>query len=115
MLGDVGERGTCTTCKMSEDFSNYWTVILYFKHENGSYHRVPVTNIAALATGTSGGMTIYYTQHDFWNDDVNNTPITAFPPGFRMMVGSPTHEYTRSSQGPLAFSKYVIECSLGIQ
>lgn len=25
MEGDVGERGTCTTCEMSEDFSNYWT------------------------------------------------------------------------------------------
>ncbi|KAH8163480.1 hypothetical protein CIB48_g4763 [Xylaria polymorpha] len=73
MTGDVGERGTCTTCEMAEDFSNYWTAVLYFKHPtNGSYHRVPVKNNAALAAGTTGGMTIYYT------------------PGFRMTVGSPT-------------------------
>jgi hypothetical protein len=29
MTGDVGERGTCTTCEMAEDFSNYWTAVLY--------------------------------------------------------------------------------------
>ncbi len=56
MNGDVGTRGTCTTCEMAEDFSNYWTAVLYFKHTNGSYHRVPVTNNAALARGTTGGM-----------------------------------------------------------
>ncbi|KAK6088048.1 hypothetical protein SCUP234_01114 [Seiridium cupressi] len=89
MLGDVCERGTCTTCQMSEDISNYLTAVLYFKHENGSYHRVPVTNNAALATGASGEMSIYYTQHDFWNDDVKTMPITPYPPEFRMTVGSP--------------------------
>jgi hypothetical protein len=81
MEGDVGERGTCTTCEMSEDFSNYWTAVLYFKHPtNGSYHRVPVTNNAALASGTSGGMTIYYTPHDFQTDDIKAHPIKSFPP-----------------------------------
>jgi hypothetical protein len=66
---------------MSEDFSNYWTAVLYFKHPtNGSYHRVPVTNNAALASGTSGGMTIYYTPHDFQTDDIKKNPITAFKP-----------------------------------
>jgi len=81
MEGDVGERATCTTCEMSEDFSNYWTAVLYFKHPtNGSYHRVPVINNAALASGTTGGMTIYYTQHDFSTDDLKNQPIKAFQP-----------------------------------
>ena len=28
MLGDVASRATCTTCQMSEDFSNYWTATL---------------------------------------------------------------------------------------
>ncbi|KAI1406361.1 hypothetical protein F4819DRAFT_244825 [Hypoxylon fuscum] len=91
MTGDVGARATCTTCEMSEDFSNYWTAVLYFKHPtNGSYHRVPVTNNAALAPGTQGGITVYYTPHDFTTDDLKNQPITAFPPGFRMTVGSPS-------------------------
>ena len=81
MEGDVGERATCTTCEMAEDFSNYWTAVLYFKHpQNGSYHRVPVKNNAALAPGTTGGMTIYYTQFDFFRDNVQQQPITAFPP-----------------------------------
>ncbi len=26
MEGDIGEKATCTTCQMSEDFSNYWFV-----------------------------------------------------------------------------------------
>lgn len=29
MEGDVAARATCTTCEMSEDFSNYWTAALY--------------------------------------------------------------------------------------
>jgi hypothetical protein len=81
MTGDVGARGTCTTCEMSEDFSNYWTAVMYFKHPtNGSYIRVPVVNNAALARGTTGGMTVYYTQHDFTTDDLKNQPIKAFQP-----------------------------------
>ncbi|KAJ8123344.1 hypothetical protein ONZ43_g683 [Nemania bipapillata] len=46
MTGDVGERGTCTTCEMAE--------------------------------------------HDFTTDALRQQYITAFPPGFRMTVGSPT-------------------------
>lgn len=81
MGADIGDRGTCTTCQMSEDFSNYWTAVLYFKHPtNGSYHRVPVTNNAALAPGTTGGITVYYTQFDFNTDALNRQPIKAFPP-----------------------------------
>ncbi|OIW22867.1 hypothetical protein CONLIGDRAFT_650300 [Coniochaeta ligniaria NRRL 30616] len=92
MTGDVGARGTCTTCQMAEDFSNYWTAVMYFKHPtNGSYHRVPVINNAALAQGTTGGITIYYTQYDLSRDNIKQQPITAFKPGFRMTVGSPTH------------------------
>jgi uncharacterized protein DUF1996 len=81
MTGDVGARGTCTTCQMSEDFSNYWTAVMYFKHPtNGSYHRVPVVNNAALAQGTTGGITVYYTQYDLSRDNIKQQPITAFKP-----------------------------------
>lgn len=81
MTGDVGARGTCTTCQMSEDFSNYWTAVMYFKHPtNGSYHRVPVVNNAALAQGTTGGITVYYTQYDLTRDNIKQQPITAFKP-----------------------------------
>lgn len=91
MNGDVGARASCTTCQMAEDFSNYWTAVMYFKHPtNGSYHRVPVVNNAALATGTTGGITVYYTPYDLSRDNLKQQPITVFKPGFRMTVGSPT-------------------------
>ncbi|KAI1386518.1 uncharacterized protein F4822DRAFT_319262 [Hypoxylon trugodes] len=94
MEGDIGEKGTCTTCAYTEDFSNYWTAALYFKHENGSYKRVPIYPNAQLGTEgrdapeIKGGMTIYYTQKDFGGN--GDKHITAFQPGFRMTVGSPT-------------------------
>ncbi|KXX75439.1 hypothetical protein MMYC01_208865 [Madurella mycetomatis] len=95
MEGDVGERATCTTCQMSEDFSNYWTAHLYFKHPtNGSYHRVPVIPVQPLlggSEGAQGGITVYYTQFDLMRDNIRQQPIKAFPPGFRMTVGSPTN------------------------
>ncbi|KAK4466350.1 hypothetical protein QBC42DRAFT_302685 [Cladorrhinum samala] len=94
MEGDVGERATCTTCQMSEDFSNYWTAVLYFKHPtNGSYHRVPVLPVQPLlggSQGAQGGLTVYYTQFDLSRDNLKQQPIKAFQPGFRMTVGSPT-------------------------
>jgi len=66
---------------MSEDFSNYWTAVMYFKHPtNGSYHRVPVVNNAALASGTTGGITVYYTAYDLFRDNLAQQPITAFKP-----------------------------------
>ncbi|KAI1333849.1 hypothetical protein F5Y15DRAFT_322246 [Xylariaceae sp. FL0016] len=91
MEGDIGEQAICTTCPFSEDFSNYWTAVMYFRHSNGSYHRVPIYPNAAIGDGTEpvvGGMTIYYTQEDFETN--GNQKITAFKPGFRMTVGSPT-------------------------
>ncbi|XXH03340.1 hypothetical protein Hte_009738 [Hypoxylon texense] len=100
MEGDVGARATCTTCEMSEDFSNYWTAVMYFKHPtNGSYHRVPVINNAALAPNTKGGITVYYTPYDFTTDNLKNQPITAFPPGFRMTVGSPSTNTLDQAKG----------------
>ncbi|KAF9741309.1 hypothetical protein PMIN03_003467 [Paraphaeosphaeria minitans] len=94
MTGDVGARATCTTCQMAEDFSNYWTAQLYFKHPtNGSYKRVPVVPVQPLlggSNGASGGLTVYYTQFDLSKDNLKQQKITAFQPGFRMTVGIPT-------------------------
>lgn len=78
MTGDISTQATCTTCVFTEDFSNYWTAVMYFKHQNGSYHRVPIMPNAVLPEGMNAGMTIYYTQQDFTsNGDVR---MTAFPP-----------------------------------
>lgn len=88
MTGDIGEQGTCTTCTFSEDFSNYWTAVMFFKHPtNGTYKRVPIMQNTALPNGINGGMTVYYTQQDFYNN--GRTKMTAFKPGFRMVVGNP--------------------------
>ncbi|KAI1084590.1 hypothetical protein F5B20DRAFT_567999 [Whalleya microplaca] len=93
--GDIAEKADCTTCTFSEDFSNYWTAVMFFKHTNGSYKRVPIMQNTALPNGINGGMTIYYTQQDFFSN--GNTKITAFKPGFRMTVGTPTAD---SKYGP---------------
>lgn len=72
------EKATCTTCTFSEDFSNYWTAVMFFKHPtNGSYKRVPIMQNTALPNGINGGMTVYYTQKDFSSN--GNQKITAFP------------------------------------
>jgi hypothetical protein len=84
MAGDIGEQGTCTTCTFSEDFSNYWTAAMFFKHQNGSYKRVPIMANTALPNGISGGMTIYYTQQDFNSN--GNQKITAFKPVSLLIV-----------------------------
>ncbi len=78
MTGDIGEQGTCTTCTFSEDFSNYWTAVMFFKHPNGTYKRVSIMENAALPNGIQGGMTVYYTQQDFNSN--GNQKITSFKP-----------------------------------
>ncbi len=58
--------------------------MLYFRHENGSYKRVPQYPNAQLGTDgrdapdIKGGMTVYYTQKDFTSN--GNQHITAFKP-----------------------------------
>jgi hypothetical protein len=83
---DVSSRATCTTCSFSEDFSNYWTAVLYFKARNGSYKRVPQYPNALLGN-LNGGMTVYYLQADFSSN--GKQKITSFKPGFRMTLGTP--------------------------
>ena len=62
---------------LSEDFSNYWTAVLYFKARNGSYKRVQQYPNALLGSLT-GGMTVYYMQQDFNSN--GKQKITSFKP-----------------------------------
>jgi hypothetical protein len=78
MAGDVGEQGSCTTCTFSEDFSNYWTAVMFFKHANGTYKRVPIMQNTALPNGINGGMTVYYTQESFSSN--GKQKIASFKP-----------------------------------
>ncbi|KAI1270371.1 hypothetical protein F5Y18DRAFT_421863 [Xylariaceae sp. FL1019] len=80
---DIPSAATCTTCTFAEDFSNYWTAVMYFRARNGTFHRVPQKGNVNFETA-NGGMTVYYTPV------ISGTgKVTAFKPGFRMIVGDP--------------------------
>lgn len=78
---DISTVATCTTCTFAEDFSNYWTAVLYFQARNGSFKRVPLLPNIGFEQA-NGGMTIYYSPE-------SKGSVTAFKPGFRMLVGNP--------------------------
>ncbi|KAI1141377.1 hypothetical protein F5Y05DRAFT_409932 [Hypoxylon sp. FL0543] len=77
---DLPSLSTCTSCTFSEDFSNYWTAVLYFRARNGTYKRVP--QFVSEGLRADGGITVYYIPASD-----TNTKVTAFKPGFRMLVG----------------------------
>ncbi|OAA59619.1 hypothetical protein SPI_05817 [Niveomyces insectorum RCEF 264] len=77
---DPPRDSTCTTCTFADDFSNYWTAVLYFRARNGTLRRVP--QFPNVGLKGNGGITVYYIpSYD------RNTKVTAFKPGFRMLVG----------------------------
>jgi len=82
---DLVKGSTCTSCQFSEDFSNYWTAVLYFKAKNGTFKRVPQRAQQDLGA-TQGGMMVYY-MSDALFDTAQKSKVTAFKPGFRMLVG----------------------------
>ncbi|KAK3956150.1 hypothetical protein QBC32DRAFT_367257 [Pseudoneurospora amorphoporcata] len=83
---DIGEKATCTTCQFSEDFSNYWTAVLFFRARNGSDHRVPQDRLAN------------YQQ---------TSKVTAFKQGFRMLIGEASF---RSKQQATRFRQITYTC-----
>lgn len=84
---DLAALSTCTTCRFVEDKSNYWTAVMYFKHPNGSFLRVPqMPNHNSGPGYQDGGMTVYYFQPSVPLDNLKFVP---FQKGFRMRVGSP--------------------------
>ncbi|CAK7226525.1 hypothetical protein SCUCBS95973_006229 [Sporothrix curviconia] len=87
---DLPSLSTCTTCQFADDFSNYWTAVLFFRARNGTYKRVPQAPNLGFE-GTRGGMTVYYMQDALFNSGQGSkaaaSKVTAFKPGFRMLVG----------------------------
>jgi hypothetical protein len=86
---DVSDHASCTTCQPKQDFSNYWTANMYFRHKNGSYKRVPQGGAALqfndrFSTQTNGGILVYYVS-------AQPGKVTAFKPGFRMLSGDLTN------------------------
>lgn len=104
--GDIAELATCTTCRFKEDKSNYWTMVMYFKHRNGSFIRVP--QIANDGTGApNGGMTIYYIRP---RPPATNLSVTAFREGFRMRVGAPNARKNPYNPLTAAFNQTTMRC-----
>jgi len=79
---DIPTTATCTSCTPVEDFSNYWTAVLYFRAKNGTLKRVNTFGNGLGFTPANGGQTVYY---------LSSGKVTAFKPGFRMTVGNPTY------------------------
>ncbi|KAI1344662.1 hypothetical protein F5Y15DRAFT_421829 [Xylariaceae sp. FL0016] len=94
---DIPATATCTTCTFAEDFSNYWTAVLYFRARNGTFKRVPQKGNVGFEA-SQGGMTVYYTP------SYQNTKVTAFKPGFRMIVGNPTNKDAASVPRQLTYT-----------
>jgi hypothetical protein len=81
---DPATHSKCTSCKMVEDFSNYWTGSIYFKSPtNGTFKRVPQMANGRL-NGTlldqNGGLTVYY-MHPFSG---SNKKVTVMSPVSRL-------------------------------
>ncbi|CAK7231396.1 hypothetical protein SCUCBS95973_007898 [Sporothrix curviconia] len=88
---DLVKDSTCTSCTFAQDFSNYWTANLYFHARNGTYKRVP--QMANQGLRADGGITVYYIPpYD------GQTNVTAFKPGFRMLVGDAALRSPRGQQ-----------------
>jgi hypothetical protein len=101
---DIPETATCTTCTFSEDFSNYWTAVLFFRARNGTFHRVPLMGNLGLEN-QRGGMTVYYTApYD------KKTRVTAFKPGFRMLIGDPSYRSDADFKNPEELKSIAFRC-----
>ncbi len=55
-------QSTCTSCTFKEDLSNYWTAVMFFKHRNGTYKRVPQVGNGGPQghLEQKGGLDVYY-------------------------------------------------------
>lgn len=75
---DMPGESTCTTCQFTEDTSNYWTAVLFFRARNGTFKRVPIRPNVGF-DDAEGGMTVYYMQNGL-ADYQQRSKVTAFKP-----------------------------------
>jgi len=57
---DPAARSTCTTCTLTDDLSNYWTAVMYFRSREGKYKRVRQLGALFNEQARDGGVTVYY-------------------------------------------------------
>ncbi|CAG8983424.1 hypothetical protein HYALB_00000592 [Hymenoscyphus albidus] len=98
---DISTMATCTTCTFSEDISNYWTAVLYFRARNGTFKRVPQIGNQNFEAA-NWGMTIYYSPYT-----AKGIKTTAFQKGFRMLVGDPS---LRNKEGADKYRQLTYTC-----
>ncbi|KAI0150827.1 hypothetical protein GGR57DRAFT_184433 [Xylariaceae sp. FL1272] len=104
---DLVAESTCTSCTFAEDFSNYWTAVMYFRARNGTYKRVP--QFANVGIRAVGGVTVYYIPpYD------GKTNVTAFKPGFRMLVGDAQLQTATGMQRQLCHRCYESSDNAGV-
>ncbi|KAK0614874.1 hypothetical protein B0T17DRAFT_582536 [Bombardia bombarda] len=78
---DLAAQSTCTSCSFTQDLSNYWTAVMFFKAKNGTFQRVPQVGNGGPQGSliNKGGLDVYY---------IPSGKVTAFKPGFRMLAGN---------------------------
>lgn len=87
------QASTCTSCTVHGDYSNYWSPVLYYQHQDGSFEKVDQV----------GGGLVYYLQRG----GPNNDKLKAFPEGFRMISGDP---FKRSAGSDFASQAVSYNC-----
>ena len=71
---NIPDTASCTSCTFSEDFSNYWTAVMFFRARNGTFKRVKnVPNVGFEQA--QGGVTVYYSPYIG-----SKSTVTAFKP-----------------------------------
>ncbi|QRW06356.1 WSC domain protein [Ceratobasidium sp. AG-Ba] len=86
---DTLRVSSCTSCRVTEDLSNYWFPKLYFQDPKTKLFE-PVGN---------GGLLVYYQNRG--DGDVRNggAGLKAFPQGFKMITGSPVARSKKYTEG----------------
>lgn len=87
---DLAERSSCTSCSFVQDLSNYWTAVMFFKHKNGSYHRIPQVGNGGPQGQlvNKGGLDVYY---------IPSGKVTAFKPVSFVRRGTERKEKERKA------------------
>ncbi|KAJ8127995.1 hypothetical protein O1611_g5641 [Lasiodiplodia mahajangana] len=90
-------RPSCGTAGANNAYAEQ-TAVLYFQARNGTFKRVQQKGNVGFES-SKGGMTIYYTPVIS-----GQGKVTAFKPGFRMIVGDPTNRDASKVPRQLTFT-----------
>jgi hypothetical protein len=92
---DLPALSTCTTCQFSEDFSNYWTAVLFFRARNGTFKRVPQIAQSGMEGTRGGGMVVYYMSDALFDTAQKSTVTPSSPASACWLATRPSPTATR--------------------